>query len=166
MKFGVIAFFFCCFAVSVRGQEVRVIKYPELLKIIDEKGTELKVINFWATWCKPCIEELGLFEELNKQSSAENVKVLLVSLDFVEDLDTKVKRFISRRELKSQVLLLDETDYNAFIDKVSPEWSGAIPATLIVNSASGKKMFYEKQFKEGELQQALRTFTNEGLQKQ
>lgn len=160
MKSGIIAFFFCCFAVSVCGQEVRVIKYPELLKIIDEEGTELKVINFWATWCKPCIEELGFFEELNKQSSGENLKVILVSLDFVEDLETKVKRFISRRGLKSQILLLDETDYNAFIDKVSPDWSGAIPATLIVNSVSGKKMFYEKQFKEGELQQALRAFTN------
>ena len=160
MKFAVIAFFFCCLTVSVCGQEVRVIKYPELLKIIDGEDAELKVINFWATWCKPCIEELEVFEELNRQRSSDNVKVILISLDFVEDLETKVKKFVSRRGLKSQVFLLDETDYNAFIDKVSPEWSGAIPATLIVNAASGKKMFYEKQFKEGELLQALRTFNN------
>ena len=160
MKSVLSVFFCCCLAIPVCGQEIRVIKYPELLKIIDEKGTGVKVINFWATWCKPCIEELGYFEDLNRQNSGENLTVLLVSLDFVEDVETKVKRFVSRRELRSQVLLLDETDYNLFIDKVSPEWSGAIPATLIVDSASGKKTFYEKQFKEGELQRALRTFTN------
>lgn len=136
------------------------IKFEQLDELIKKKDGGVKVINFWATWCKPCIEELGYFEEVNSQYAARGVDVILVSFDFVEDVNGKVKKFIDRRHIKSQVLLLDETDYNAFIDKVSPEWSGAIPATLIVDSRSGKKEFYEKTFKEGELHSIINRFVN------
>lgn len=140
------------------AQEIQVIKFPELQKMIGEKDEGIKVINFWATWCKPCVEELGYFEELTEQYAGEKVQVILVSFDFVEDLETRVARFVQKKQLKSKVVLLDETDYDSFINKISPEWSGAIPATLFVNTDTGKKEFYEKQFKKGELQTAVQSF--------
>lgn len=107
----------------------RVYKINDLLKRIDNKDT-IYVVNFWATWCKPCIEELPAFDSLSVQSVKTPVKVILVSLDFKEELDKKVKPFLKKHQIKSECVLLDEVNGNDFIDKISPSWSGAIPATL------------------------------------
>ncbi len=161
MKSAVFILLVCFCGSGLLAQEVEVVRFPDLQQMIEAEGTDIRVINFWATWCKPCIEEIGYFEEVNKNYPRDEVRVLLVSLDFAEELETKVKRFVAKKGLKAEVVLLDETDYNAFIDQISPEWSGAIPATLLVNAATGKKAFFEKQFKEGELQQTLASFMKE-----
>lgn len=150
MKYLVI-FIFLLFSFQGQSQSVEVIKYEDLERMLTENSDDVQVINFWATWCRPCIKELPYFEAVNDAYEAEGVKVILVSFDFVEDLETKVIPFVNKREISSEVKLLDETDYNAFIDKVDPSWSGAIPATLIINHKTGKRSFYEKEFEQEEL---------------
>lgn len=140
-------FIFTLFTGFAQAQEVEVIKYQDLEKLIARQDGKVKVINFWATWCKPCVKELPYFEALQKQYEGKELQVYLISFDDVENLETRVKPFIEKRKISSVVKLLDETDYNAFIDKIDPSWSGAIPATLIV---SDKK----RVFKEGELDEA------------
>jgi thiol-disulfide isomerase/thioredoxin len=110
------------------------------------------VYNFWATWCGPCIRELPEFDKLSREN--KNVKVRLISLDEVEELNGSVKLFIQKRKISSEVMLLVETDFNEIIPKISNKWSGAIPATLIVGR-HGQKYFYEKEFKAGELQKTI-----------
>jgi thiol-disulfide isomerase/thioredoxin len=111
------------------------------------------IINFWATWCVPCVKELPAFEELNEKYSNEKVKVLLVSLDFVKHYDTKLLPFIEERKIKSEVILLNDPRSNLWIDKVSPDWSGAIPATLIYKGK--KRKFYEQSFSFESLEKEL-----------
>lgn len=89
------------------------------------------VINFWATWCKPCIKELPYFEEFNSKYAREKVKVVLVSLDFPKQVESNLIPFVKRKKLKSKVVVLLDGTYHEWIDKVSPDWSGAIPATYI-----------------------------------
>jgi thiol-disulfide isomerase/thioredoxin len=135
------------------GQNVEVIKFDSLDKIIKEKSDKVQVINFWATWCAPCIKELPYFESLNTAKSVQ-VNITLISLDFADKLD-KVNAFVKRKEITSKVLLLDEIDYNTWIDKVDKSWSGAIPATLIINSTTGKRKFVEKELQEGDLEKLI-----------
>lgn len=139
------------------AQEIPAVKFDGIEDLISEKSDKVKVINFWATWCKPCIQELPEFEKLN--SDNQNVEVYLVSMDFVEDME-KVERFVAARKLKSKVILLDDISYDSFMSKIDKSWSGSIPATLIVDGRSGKKAFYEKQFLEGELSTVLNNFMN------
>lgn len=124
------------------------IKYPQLLNMIDqcEDGEKIIVYNFWATWCKPCIMELPHFLDLDKKYN--DVEVVFVSMDMVEQLENRVKPFVKKKNMTQRVVLVDETDFNAFISKVHPNWSGAIPATLMVNCRDKKTYFYEKQFDE------------------
>lgn len=89
------------------------------------------VINFWATWCKPCIKELPHFEELHSQHKNDKVKVILVSLDFPKQVESNLVPFVQKKQLQSKVIVLLDGKYNDWIDKVSPDWSGAIPATYI-----------------------------------
>ncbi|MDH3698266.1 MAG: TlpA family protein disulfide reductase [Flavobacteriaceae bacterium] len=105
--------------------------FDEIKPLFRQQSDTTYVINFWATWCKPCIEELPYFEELNKAESANPVKVVLVSLDFPQHLENKLLPFIEKYQINSRVDVLLDGSYNDWIDKVSPEWSGAIPATYI-----------------------------------
>lgn len=140
------------------AQEIQVIKFDQLHQIITDKNAPVRVINFWATWCAPCVKELPQFEDLLDKYKNSPTEVILVSMDFVQNLDSKVKKFAEKKNLKSKLYLLDETDYNSFIDRIDPSWSGAIPATLIMDARNEKRTFLEKEFTEGELEKAYLDF--------
>lgn len=132
----------------------RLVKLAELKSVIESPGEEIRVINFWATWCGPCIKEMPLFEKLNAER--KDVKVTLVSMDM--DLDPKpeqVNRFVAKKKLMSSVLILDESNPNEWIEKIDKDWNGAIPATIVVNSKTGKRIFVEKELHEGDLEKLI-----------
>lgn len=104
--------------------------YSDIAPMFALKNDTTYVINFWATWCQPCVKELPHFEQLTEKYKDSKVKVVLVSLDFPKQLESKLVPFVKKHELKSTVVTLLDGKYNDWIDKVSKEWSGAIPATL------------------------------------
>jgi thiol-disulfide isomerase/thioredoxin len=110
------------------SQVSTVYKINDLVKRIGYSDT-LYVVNFWATWCKPCIQELPAFDSLSTMVKNKKVKILLVSLDFSEDLNSKVNPFLIKNKIRTECVLLDEVNGNDFINKISPSWSGAIPPT-------------------------------------
>ncbi len=141
-------------AVNVQAQKAEVIKIGDLEEVIARKSDKITVINFWATWCAPCIKELPFFEKLN--ATRNDVDINLISVDMDLDPDpAKVYRFIDRKKLKSTVLILNEDNPNEWIDKIEKSWSGAIPATLVVNSQNGKRSFAASELKEGELEELI-----------
>lgn len=117
----------------------------EYMKKLDPEVTY--VINFWATWCVPCVKELPYFEELTEKQTGK-VKVILVSIDFDTQLESKVIPFIQKNNLQSEVVLLADPDSNHWIDEVDPSWSGAIPVTLVLKGK--KRLFFEKQYEDYE----------------
>ena len=128
---------------------IEVVDFDDLYSKIDLSGDKTYVINFWATWCAPCVKELPYFEEVNKQSEDKNTEVILVSLDFPSQIETKLKPYLKRNKIKSRVILLDDSKMNTWVPKVYEQWDGGIPATLIVNSSNYN--FYPKPFKKEEL---------------
>ena len=137
------------------AQRVAVIKFPELQQRLTRPTDTTYVVNFWATWCAPCVKELPNFEQLRRANAGRKVKVLLVSLDYASQLANKVKPFVKQRGLQSEVLLLDEADPNAWIDKVDAQWSGALPFTLIFNNSTKQRLSFERELTAAELTAAL-----------
>ena len=139
------------------SQKVMIIKADELYRIIESPSKKLQILNFWATWCKPCIEELPEFEQMNTE---ENVEVHLISLDPINILENRVKPFIRKKKLHSKLYLLDENDYDSIINRVDKHWSGAIPATIIKKPNEKRYSFYEKKFETGELYKTIQMILN------
>lgn len=140
--------------------QVNVVKFSELDSFIaSHEGHEVKVINFWATWCAPCIKELPYFELLKEKYPDDQLDVLLVSLDFAEHIE-RVNKFLDRKNISTKVWLLDESDANSYIDKIDNRWSGAIPMTLLINPATGKRIFLEKELTNDELEQHINSLLN------
>ncbi|SKC74601.1 TlpA disulfide reductase family protein [Ohtaekwangia koreensis] len=150
-KTGAIIFIF--FSFQHVAAQTAVVKFDRLEELMNSKSDKIQVINFWATWCAPCVKELPLFEKLNAEKKS-NIQVTLVNLDFADKVK-KVDAFLAKKNIESKVLLLDEIDYNAWIDKVDESWGGAIPATLVINPKNGKRKFIERELQEGELQKFL-----------
>lgn len=126
------------------SQQVQLLTVEKLNERLEQGKDTTYVINFWATWCAPCIKELPYFEKLQKEKQKEKLKVLLVSVDFKSQLEKRVIPFVGRHSLKNEVFLLDEQDQQEYIDRINKEWSGAIPATLFVKGKN--KNFLEQEF--------------------
>lgn len=149
----------CLGANILHGQKADQIKLKDLQAVLNTPAEQIQVINFWATWCAPCVKEIPLFEKLNTEN--KNVAVTLVSMDY--DLDPnpeKVNRFIARKKLQSKVVILAEADPNSWIDKIDKDWEGALPTTLIVNTKTGKRKLVQKELHEGELEELIKEVTN------
>ncbi len=129
----------------------RMVKFSEVQELFTAENDTVYVINFWATWCAPCVKELPYFEDARKQFADKKVRILLVNLDFKKEYENRVVPFVHRKKLKNEVWFLDESDPNNYIDKVSAQWSGAIPFTVIYNAKSGSKGGFEKTLTRQEL---------------
>lgn len=126
--------------------QVNLLTLNELEQRIAKGKDTTYVVNFWATWCGPCVEELPAFEKLNAENTGKPVKVILMSLDFKSKLKTEVMPFVDKHQIKSEVYVVDEKDQQQFIDRVNKNWSGALPATLIINTNQKRRSFYEQTF--------------------
>ncbi len=133
---------FLLLAGFVQAQEIAEYSATSLMQRVSNADT-LYIVNFWATWCGPCVGELHEFDDLVEKYQNQPVKILLVSLDFKEDVPKKLLRFLNKKKLKPEVVWLNETIPNIFIPKIETSWQGSIPATLILNKATNYRSFFE-----------------------
>jgi thiol-disulfide isomerase/thioredoxin len=138
------------------GIGIRSYTWQDFQPMLNTQTDTIYVVNFWATWCAPCIKELPHFERLESQYAGKKVKVLLVSLDMRKQIESALIPFIKRKDLKPQVVHLYEPNADAWINKVDATWSGALPATVIFDR-DGRK-FYERSFTYEALERELQTF--------
>ncbi len=118
---------------QAKRTEVPVMNFDQLEPYLHRQTDTLYFINFWATWCVPCREELPAIEAVAEKYKNDKLKIYLVSLDFPKQLETRLIPFIRTNNIKSEVILLNDPDQNRWIDKVDPKWSGEIPFTVIYN---------------------------------
>jgi len=135
-------------------EDAEIVERDYLIELLKKPPVEkIQVINFWATWCLPCVEELPAFVSIDQR---DNIEVILISLDDVSNAETLVNPFIKKNEITSTVKLLNDPYAAEWIPLVDDHWDGAIPATLIQKGE--KKMFYNKSFEISELEDEIAKF--------
>jgi thiol-disulfide isomerase/thioredoxin len=112
------------------------------------------IVNFWATFCVPCIEEIPYFQKIVKNHAKDSVKLLLVSLDLKEDY-VKIRTVAAKRKFTASIVWLNETNADYFCPRIDSAWSGAIPASLFINNKTGYRKFCEEQIKEDKLEKEI-----------
>lgn len=143
---------------SKDGITVNSYDFKSFEPFLNQNDDMVYVVNFWATWCAPCIVELPHFEKLGLAYKDKKVKVLLVSLDSKKNVEKSLIPFIRKKNLQSKYVLLSDPDMNGWIPKVDAQWSGALPATIIYNGSSGKRKFFEQSFTYEELELEVKSF--------
>ena len=153
----VLSVFFLSF--SAKAQDLITFQnFDELNAYIQNNSEKPLVVNFWATWCAPCVKELPYFQKLHQENP--NVKVVTVSLDFEKQVESKLKPFLKKKNYTFVTTYMADKKFNNWISKVDENWSGAIPATWIINGNKG--LFVEQEFASFE---ELNQFVNESLTK-
>jgi thiol-disulfide isomerase/thioredoxin len=137
---------------------IQEISLQQLQENVLKKDNVVYVVNFWATWCKPCVGELPYFENADKKFPKEKVKVILISLDFPKEKE-RIKSFIAKHNITSTVYHLSETNPNSWINKVDSSWSGAIPATAFYKNGK-KTLFHEGELNQQELDSIIQQQIN------
>lgn len=157
MKGGLVILWVMFFMPGIRldAQEVRRVKITDMEKLMSESKHPL-VINFWATWCTPCVEELPSLIREVKQHEADSLQLILVSLDDKENFPEKLRDFIRARNYEGTFLWLDETNADYFCPLIDSSWSGAIPATLFLHKKNGYRKFVEAKLSDRTLQDILK----------
>lgn len=130
------------------------VDFEDFRNRIEEPSEKLRIYNFWATWCAPCIKEMPYFESVvnsNKQS-----RLVFVSLDD-DRRPERVVSFIEKKGINSPVWLLSEKEQKDWKQKLDEDWTGVIPATLFV-AADGRSYFHKGQISEEQLKALIETY--------
>jgi thiol-disulfide isomerase/thioredoxin len=111
--------------------KIQVVNFDKLEPYLHQNNDTIYLVNFWATWCAPCIKELPAIEAVEEKHSDKKFKVLLVSLDFPKELSSRLEPFVKSKNITSEVFLLNDPNQNRWINLVDANWSGEIPFTIL-----------------------------------
>lgn len=140
---------------SLEAQQIKKIKITDLDQTIQRSDHPL-IINFWATFCAPCVEEIPYFQEMVAKYKSDNVQLILVSLDLPSFYPDRIRKFANARKFTASIQWLDETDADYFCPVIDSSWSGVLPSTLFVNNKNGYRSFTEEQIKQEMLEAEIR----------
>ncbi len=138
------------------SQEIKRIRITDLEKTIKESNGPL-IVNFWATYCVPCLAEIPHFQEMAKQYKDKGVKLILVSLDMKDAYPKKINMVARKLKLNPPVYWLDESDADYFCPKVDSSWSGALPSSLFINHHTGYRKFFEDELSKEKLEKEIKS---------
>ena len=137
------------------AQQVKRININELQAYI-QKSEKPLVVNFWATFCKPCMEEIPYFQHTIRSQYKGEIELLLVSLDVRADYPQKISSIAAQKNISAHIAWLNETDADYFCPKIDQKWLGAIPCTLMVNNKKKYRKFYDDQLSPVQLDKELK----------
>ena len=140
---------------AIYGQTVEKGGLPEIRAILDNSEDKLFVVNFWATWCGPCVKEIPYFEKVSKEFNGDKVEFVLMSLDFPSELDKRLIPFIKKNKISLRVILIEELEYDKWMSLVDPAWQGNLPSTLFFNNAKSTRRFVARPLDEPDLRNII-----------
>jgi len=147
---------FLVITTGINAQQIKAIKVTDLAKTIKESKTPL-IVNFWATFCVPCIEEIPYFQELAQQYKSKNISLVFVSLYLKKAYPAEVNKMARKLKMAFPVVWLDETNADYFCPKIDTSWTGGMPSSLFVNNATGYHKFYEEQLSREKLEKEIQS---------
>lgn len=144
--------------IQAQGVSVPVYDFQAFKPFLDLNTDTLYIFNFWATWCQPCVKEMPYFNMADSAFANKPVRIILVSLDFIENVESQLIPFIIENNLRPEVIVLDDMDANTWIPQVDDDWEGTIPATLFIKRSTRK--FYAGVYTYEELNHEIETILN------
>ena|SRR5664279_1609207 len=146
---------FFSIALSCEGQDfknslkIEVLNFHQFESSLHKYNDTLYLVNFWASWCGPCREEFPALQKAAMKYSSGKFRLIMVSLDFTSQLETKLRPYLKSNPVNARLILLNDPHQNEWIDKVDPNWSGEIPFSLLYKNSDHES--YSHSFNSNEI---------------
>ncbi len=127
--------------ISVSQEIVSINNVNDIANIKNENKGKVFAINFWASWCKPCVNEFPALVKLNKNYKDKNFNLIFISLDFKEEVETKLLPFLKSNDVDYISYYLDTNSPEEIMDYLDKKWDGGIPATFIFDKSGNLQNF-------------------------
>ena len=127
---------------SVKGYMDKLAAEPVTLQLADadtlkalrkNDSGKLRLVNFWATWCAPCVAEFHEFVAMNRMYRHRDFELVTVSLNRPDE-EKAVLSFLKKQQASTRNLLFASPERDELIDAFDPDWSGALPFTVLISS--------------------------------
>jgi thiol-disulfide isomerase/thioredoxin len=99
-------------------------------QVVEGNSGRVLVVNFWATWCEPCREEMPALAAVARKFPAEELSVVLVSTDSMRSSE-QVSAFLESAKVTLPCRIVSSRDPANFIDAVDRAWDGSLPYTVV-----------------------------------
>jgi len=96
------------------------------------KSGKFRLVNFWATWCAPCVAEFDEFITINRMYRHRDFELVMVSVN-APDEQNAVLTFLKKHQASSRNLLFASAKRDKLIDAFDPEWQGEVPLTVLID---------------------------------
>jgi thiol-disulfide isomerase/thioredoxin len=110
---------------------VKAVSVPQIKKAIADRKGKVVVVNFWATWCAPCVAEFPDLVKLQSAYKDKDVVVISISANDVSEIKPDVLPFLTKSKAYFDNYLIKATDPDVFINAFDPKWQGDIPRTFV-----------------------------------
>lgn len=147
---------------NLNAQSIPIVDQTWYQQMRKKQNDTTYIVNFWATWCIPCVNELPNFSKLQQKYKDQKVSIVLVSLDFAHKIKETLIPFVQKKKITLPIVLLNEKG-TAWIDEIDANWSGAIPLTIMWNHTKKEYKILEKEINFDELEKNFLQIQNKKI---
>lgn len=128
---------------AARAPEIRRVTAKQIRALVDERKGKVVVVNFWASWCPPCVREFPAISRVYEQYRDKGLDLFAVALNAPEEIE-EIKQFLAEQKPPFSIYLADPDD-KTFNETVLEEWYGEMPLTLVFNTAGQRVLAHKSE---------------------
>ena len=138
-----------CIPAAAQTEAISTVSPEDVYQLVSENEGKVVVVNFWASWCPPCLEEFPDIIEVYNDYQSEGLEVIAVSMNAEDEIED-IEEFLGNYDPPFTIYRAASQDA-AFFEGISENWFGEMPTTLIFDTEGTSIHFYKRQITYEEL---------------
>jgi thiol-disulfide isomerase/thioredoxin len=128
---------------ALPANQIRRVTAKQIRELVDERKGKVVVVNFWASWCPPCVREFPAITKVYEQYRDRGLDLFAVALNSPEEI-ADVQQFLTEQKPPFPIFLADPED-ETFNETVLEKWYGEMPMTLVFNTAGERVLAHRSE---------------------
>lgn|GEM_PF-1012774 len=140
---------------SFEAAPIEAVRMGRLVEKLKASRGHITVLNVWATWCKPCLEEMPELVRFFREYRSKGVRFLSVSADHPDTLADRVRPYIEQQRIPFAVWVVGGESPDELVQAIDPRWQGSLPATFVFDASGARRQAWYEAIKYADLAGAV-----------